>query len=733
MTTMVRSISHSPPLSVDDLSRAVTLIGREEKKPFEAPELRSGAKQPRPNQLNPAALGHLRRLCEETGELHSLDVEVAARGLAHRSAKSLLSAYDAVKALKAKGALEDARSAQALSAPLAAKLDDPDLPPRIRGHIHRLAGQELLENVTDPIKDETLRSLLVDRYGGRTDAPPPDLTLRERNRRQTTALLAVLDDSRIKAPLRQALLKQLGEVGDERALPALQALAADGPAPARAAAEAAIAAIEKAQRMTIVLASFEVKPYVSGGGLGNVMRELPKALAKMGHRVIVLTPRHTTIDRDALKDTGARGLIRGGAHGEEPFQILEEEKDGVEIYFIENDKYFSANRYGVYGDQYGDYGDNWKRYDFFSASIPQAIRKILGDEAPDIVQLNDAHTGAAAAYLKEAPGFENTKTVMAIHNLGAAYQGIYGADRLGDFCFGDMGVFYPMGPAEFHGAVNLLKLGLTQADAAITVSRQYMKEILTRTHGEGLHGVLRALDSRGRLWGNLNGIDNDAWDPATDPALPAHFSYADQEGKAECKAALQRRFGLPEEKDVPVIGVVARLAEQKGWDDVIGNISRTLERRRDVQYVLMGQGDKRIAAVLERLARRYPRNVAFDEDFTMEKEHQIYGGGDFFLMPSKFEPCGLPQMYALRYLSVPIVRSVGGLEESIQQFDPRRGEGNGFKFTKDVDQAVGRALAWYHRGEEARQTLLRNCALSDFSWQTTSAVEQAAFFRELFR
>lgn len=730
---MVRSVGSSGPLKGEDLARAASLVEAQKKEKTTPPELRSQAKTFQPLKVNQAALNRLQRLCEQTGELHGLDVEVAARQLAHRSAKSLLGAYDAVKALKAKGALEDARRAEALSPPLVAKLESPDLPARVRSHIHRLAARELLENVTDPVKDEALRGLLAKRYGGRTDAPPPDLTLRERNRRQTLALIAVLDDKRIPAALRQAVIAQLGKVGDADALPVLNRIAAEGTAPAQAAAEAAIGAIEKSQKMTIVLASFEVKPYAGSGGLGNVMRELPKALAAMGHRVIVLTPRHTTIDRNKLEDTGERGLIQGGAHGGEPFQILKDDKDGVEHYFIENDKYFSANRHGLYGDQHGDYGDNWKRYDFFSASIPQAIQKILGEESPDVVQLNDAHTGAAAAYLKTAPGFEETKTVMAVHNLGGAYQGIFGGEKLGDFCFRDMGLFYPMGPAEFYGAVNLLKLGMTQADATITVSRQYMKEILSEQHGEGLHGVLRALDARGTLWGNLNGIDNDAWDPATDPALPAGFTFADQSGKAECKAALQRQFGLPEENDVPVIGVVARLAEQKGWDDVIGNISRTLAERQDVQYVLMGQGDKRIAGELEALARRYPDNVAFDEDFTGEKEHQIYGGSDFFLMPSKFEPCGLPQMYALRYLSVPIVRAVGGLEESIQHFDAKRGRGNGFKFGADVDDTVQQALDWYHQGDQARQTLLRNCALSDFSWESTSAVEQAAFFRELFR
>jgi starch synthase len=558
------------------------------------------------------------------------------------------------------------------------------------------------------------------------------MTLRERNARQTLALTALLDDKKLGDPLTFAVLGQLGRIGDPSAVPALEKLEKTGKTESiRATARAAIDAIQKAQKMTIVLASFEVKPYAGTGGLGNVMAELPNALAKMGHRVIVISPRHATIDRNKLEDTGLRGNIQDGAHGGEPFQILKDVKDGVEHYFVENDKYFSSGRDGVYGDKRGGYGDNWKRYDFFSAAIPATILGLLGEQAPDIIQLNDAHTGPAAAYIKGwGDHFANTRTIMAIHNMNAGYQGRFGKELRRDFCFSRMNLFYPGGPAEFYDQINLLKLGVAMSDATITVSRQYMKEILTDEHGEGLQGLLRSIDARGRLWGNLNGIDNSAWDPATDEALPANFSFLDQSGKAACKAELQKEFGLPQRADTPVIGVVARLADQKGWDDVIANMRRTLESGKDVQYVLMGDGERWFEDQIRELMQRFPENIAFSS-YNNAKEHRVYGGSDFFLMPSKFEPCGLPQMYALRYLTVPIVKSVGGLEESIRAFDPDSGKGNGFKFDWAIDRAVNEALEWYGKGHEARQTLLRNCALSDFSWETSSAVEQVAFYREM--
>jgi starch synthase len=234
-----------------------------------------------------------------------------------------------------------------------------------------------------------------------------------------------------------------------------------------------------------------------------------------------------------------------------------------------------------------------------------------------------------------------------------------------------------------------------------------------------------------RLWGNLNGIDNAAWNPETDTLLPANFSFEDQAGKAVCKSELQKHYGLPQKADVPVVGVVARLSNQKGIDDIASSVRAQLQSGKQMQLVICGEGQEEPAAELRQLQAEFPDNIAFDPVFAADKEHTILAGSDFFLMPSRFEPCGLPQMYALRYLTVPIVRAVGGLEESISSFDQKTGEGTGFKFIDDLQGALHNALSWYGEGEEARQPLLKNCADADFSWDSASAPEQLAFFRRI--
>lgn len=739
----------SSPLRLTDLAAARAQLeappapppapAHDRRAPVEKPSAGRAAPAAFDAETRAAALAELEALADRFGEVTPLDVEARARQLSRAAGKSLRALHARLEGLKARGRLADPAHAEVMAPELLARLSQRDLPARVQRHVFGLASRDLSAMLAHPTKNRALRAAIAQaaaRYGVPRKAfdehaPPPNQPLKDRNFRQTTALLALLHDRRLPRELQLAFIEQLGRVGDARAEARLRGLSQRaGDVEVRAAAGAALAAVKKSQRMTIVFATMEVRPYAGTGGLGNVMKELPRALAKMGHRVLVITPRHTTIDRETLSKTKITGHIDSPV-ASEPFGVLHDHVDGVDHYFVENDKYFSANRFGVYGDEHGGFGDEADRYDFFSAAVPQVLKKVLGEEAPDIVQLNDAHTGPAAAYLKADPHFEGTKTVMAVHNLGAAYQGRFGPDVKDRFMFRGMGLMDAGGPAEFYGDVNLLKLGLTRSDAAITVSRAYKDEILTEQHGEGLHGVLRVLDAEDRLFGNLNGIDTKAWDPETDPLLPASFGFHDLEGKAACKAALQADFGLPVKPGVPVVGVVARLAEQKGWGDVVRAIEHAAASKKDVQFVLCGQGDKAIAGQLRELAARYPEMVAFDGGFTPTKEHRIYGGSDLFLMPSRFEPCGLPQMYALRYLTVPVVRAVGGLEESVEAWDPKRETGNGFKFDADVTRALDQALEWYGAGEPARRSLLRRCALSDFSWQTRSAVEQAAFYREV--
>ena len=650
-----------------------------------------------------------------------------------KSAPGLLGVFHAVESAAAQKALT-------MSEPAVRRLVLGRLPNSLAAHVRRLAGIELYQLFDDPDKDARYRSQIGVELEIRYGVPPSsqeelmvreDLTLREANQRKSRALVAWLTDTQLSDSVVTGSIERLGRCGSTDVLTDLRILERSAPTPEISeAVSAAIVDIQKAASMTIVFVSMEVNPQARRSGLGDVMRQLPRAIAKLGHQVIVITPRHAFIDRGRLYDRGKTGRVPG-LDGSESFRLLEDHRDGVEVYFVENDRYFSANRAGIYGDEHGDYSDNPERYDFFGAAVPVAIRKILGSKMPDIVQLNDAHTAPAAVYVGRDPAFRKTKTIMGVQNLGGVYQGKFDAGHLGHLRLDDFGLYYPCGPAEFYGQVNLLKLGLTQADATVTVGREYAKRIVDEEHGEGLHGVLNELSARRRLWGNLNGIDDTLWNPVTDGLIPANFSFKDQTGKQVCKAALQSRFGLPDSPDVPLIGVLGQLSRDKGLDDVVVAVEHVLACGTNAQFVICGCGDPAVASALRLLARKHPVHVAFDGDFASPKEHLIYAGTDFLLMPSVFEPCGQAQMLALRYLSVPIVRAVGGLRESVQTFDDETGAGNGFDFVTDVRPCMDRALKWYAGGARRRQTLLRNCAASDFSWERTSAVEQLAIYRRV--
>lgn len=739
----VRPRGKNAPVTASELKKAAALLAKGDVDDdaidgvdvTTSPSRRSGA------NVRNEDMKALRELCARYGAVHDLDVNALADKMSKTASTNLERLYASVQKLKTSGELKSPWRAETITDEVLQRVAKGDLTQRVARNVQKTARLELLKLFADPVKDKELHGLLVgdlkksfrvDDKTIRTHEVPPYIPLREKNERQENALLTLLYDPTLPADLKRVAVEKLASCASTDSIPTLQSFAKAETQLAGAVA-VTIAAIQKAAKMTIVFASMEVAPYAFAGGLGNVMAELPKALARMGHRVIVVTPRHTIIDRNKLEDTGKRLTVRH-PDGTEPAQILRDVVDGVEHYFVENGKYFSDGRNGLYGDSFGSYGDVAERYDFFSMAIPETIKAVLGDEKADVVQLNDAHTAPAAAYLKRDAAFADSKTVMAIHNLGGAYQGKFGAEKLQHCGFKDMGLFHPMGPAEFYGDVNFLKLGLVESDAAIAVSREYMHEILEKKNGEGLEGVLRMLHAEDRLWGNLNGIDTTSWDPAKDAALPAQYSFADQAGKRACKADLQKQYGLPVREGTPVVGVVSRLAEQKGIDDIVSTISRRMERGEDVQFVVCGQGDAALIAQLDALAKKYPNNVVIDTAFTKQKERRIIAGSDLFLMPSRFEPCGLPQMYAMRYLTVPVVRAVGGLEESVEQYDPSTKAGNGFKFGANdskttVDDALDDALAWFKSGDRA--ALVRNCALTDFSWDTTSAAEQVAFFRKV--
>jgi starch synthase len=735
LTVPLKPAGRPQKLTAAELTRAVAI--------FDAPKAEQGRSrllhEHGLDRVDRTNLTKLLKLAGHSGELRAVDVDAEAAQQRKSTAKSFKRIYDELAKMKASGALAVADDEGPVTPGLLQQVARSEASPRVEKVVQFRARLEALKLFTSVGRDERFRELVSTDIGTRfrhmplrVDAanPPYQLPLLERDQRRQNALLTMLFDRTTTAELAKLCVERLGLCGDMTALPTLESVKQKAAPELAKACEVAIRDIQKAQKMTIVFAAMEVAPYASVGGLGSVMDELPKALARLGHRVIVIAPRHTVIDRNKLEDTGKAFTVHSPA-GAEPARLLRDVKEGVEHYFVENGKYFSDGRNGVYGDAHGGYGDEAERYDFFSQSIPGTIEAILGKEKPDMVQLNDAHTGPAAAYLKAHPQLHDVKTVMAIHNLGAAYQIRSSPDKLDSFGFKNMGQFNPMGPAEFYGKVNFLKLGIARADAAIAVSRQYMREALEPQNGEGLDGLLRTLVAEDRLFGNMNGIDAKSWDPRTDPAIAANYDITDLSGKAKCKAALQKQYKLPVREGAAVVGVVSRMTEQKGVEDVIHTVEQRMAAGDDVQFVICGKGEKRYLDALKKLQARFPNNVRFDSDFTKTKERQILSGADLFLMPSRFEPCGLPQMYAMKYLTPPVVRATGGLEESVKAFNPWNRTGVGFKRGNDIDHAMRDGLIWLRSGGIGRDAVLRNCAATDNGWEARAAKEQLAIYRDV--
>jgi starch synthase len=474
--------------------------------------------------------------------------------------------------------------------------------------------------------------------------------------------------------------------------------------------------------MEILFVASEVAPWSKTGGLGDVAAALPRALAARGHAVVVVSPRYFTVD---VRQPGFEPLHRAVSVRGVPTTLWRHEAGGVVHLFVENDRAYASRR-GLYGDTHGDYGDNAERFAFL-ARAALAAPAALGLR-PRIVHLNDWQTGLAPFLLRHEhqgdPSLARTRTVFTIHNL--AYQGIFPKHAV--TALGLPWSVFHYQAMEFHDHLSFMKAGLGFADALTTVSPTYAREILTPEVGAALDAVLR--HRAGDLTGILNGIDVAEWDPARDPHLEAHYSAEDLTGKAACKAALQRELKLPVRSDVPVIGMVGRLAEQKGIDLVAVVLARL--GARDVQLVVLGSGQRSLESVFVRASRDHPERVAARIGFDEGLAHRIEAGADLFLMPSRFEPCGLNQMYSLRYGTVPVVRAVGGLEDTVEDHDGKD-RGTGFKF-RDYHPsalwgALGRALDAY-RNRAAWQGIMRRGMAQDFSWDR-SAAEYEALYRRL--
>lgn len=456
--------------------------------------------------------------------------------------------------------------------------------------------------------------------------------------------------------------------------------------------------------MKVLYATSEALPFIASGGLGDVAGSLPHALRKrlIGCRVVL--PMYDTIKQE-LKDT-----MKFITHISVPVAwrrqycgIFEAKYNGVIYYLIDNQYYFKRDTI------YGHY-DDAERFAFFSRAVLEIIPYI--DFKPDIIHCNDWQTALTPVYYSamyaNSPGYENIKTIFTIHNI--QYQGVYGKELLEDV----LGI--PADKAsllEYDGCINFMKGAIECADKVTTVSPSYADEILDPWYSHGLDSILN--ERRYKLRGILNGIDTVGYDPATDKCIKANFSADDISGKKIDKEELQKEMGLPVKPGVPVIGMVTRLVSHKGLDLVKGILDELLATS-EMQLVVLGSGDYEYESYFRWIAEKYPDKVGLRIGFVPELARKIYAGADMFLMPSKSEPCGLSQMVALRYGTVPIVRETGGLRDSIT--DCGDGKGNGFTFKSynahDMLDAIRRALTLYYNGDW-NDLVLRalNC---DFSW-----------------
>jgi starch synthase len=463
--------------------------------------------------------------------------------------------------------------------------------------------------------------------------------------------------------------------------------------------------------LNILLAASEVVPYAKTGGLADVSAALPKALSRFGHRVRAVMPRYD-IDKILSRSVRLPGQLRVPFDfGVRTSDVYVDRSGEVDVYFIDAPEYFAR------GKIYGEY-DDVERFAYFSRAVLE-FAKGLGERF-DILHLNDWMTGLVPVYLKtvysDDAALASARTLFTIHNM--AFQGLFDQSSLPKLGLPDS-VYRTEGGLEFYGAASALKGGLAFSDALSTVSPRYSQEIQTPEFGVKLDGLLRA--RRDNLYGILNGVDYDEWNPETDPLIASRYSVDDLSGKLECKRDLLRTFGLPEDLDRPLVGSISRLSDQKGFDLIFKSIERMLER--GIAFVLLGSGAEIYERGFQALRNAWPSRVGVYLDLSNELAHKIEAGADIFLMPSRFEPCGLNQMYSLRYGTVPIVRAVGGLDDTIENFDRATRLGNGFKFyeynSERLLEKFYEAIMVY-ADRELWRALMMNGMRADLSWNVSA-------------
>jgi len=449
--------------------------------------------------------------------------------------------------------------------------------------------------------------------------------------------------------------------------------------------------------MKIAMVASEVVPFAKTGGLADVVGALPLVLEDCAQEVIIIMPRYKCITDGKFRTSRVSKDVSSTTVGK-----------NIKVYFIENDLYFKRD--GLYVDKDGDYKDNLERFAFFCRRALDLLKEI--GFAADILHLHDWQSSLAAVYLKNLfgkhPFYRSMRSILTIHNLG--YQGIFSKDE-----FVKLGLeesLFNVSGLEFYNKVNLLKGGIIFSDFINTVSPTYAKEIQTEQLGFGLDGLLRQRKSV--LSGIVNGLDYYVWDPNTDIFITHNFSVQNIENKGYNKEKLQEICGLPVNKNIPVLGIVSRLVEAKGFDILTQGLDEICKM--DVQLVILGTGDLKLHRILEAAAKKYPKIISLNLKFDNPLAHKIYAGSDIFLMPSRYEPCGLGQLISLHYGTIPLVFKTGGLADTINK-------NNGFVFTsynkEDLLKQIKKAVLTFKDSKEWRRLII-NAMGCNFSWEASA-------------
>lgn len=468
-------------------------------------------------------------------------------------------------------------------------------------------------------------------------------------------------------------------------------------------------------RLKVLYLTPEAVPFAKTGGLADVAGALPEALHHMGIDVRLILPCYRAVleKRHDLERLDSSFWLQLGDAFLEARVLGGRTPQGVPVYFIEREDLF--DRPNLFGNNQGDYYDNCERFTFFAHAALKGIQTL--SFRPDIIHCHDWQTGLVPALLqgpyRAEDFFSRTRTVFTIHNIG--YQGLFPPAKIRITGLPPNRFYHPEG-LEYWGNLSLLKSGIVYADTLTTVSPTYAREVQTAEYGRGMEGIL--FRRRNALHGILNGVDYRIWDPSIDAHLPAHYDITDRSGKAVCKAVLLEETGLDRGLiDKPLLAMISRLDNQKGLDLLLAILDQLLVR--DTGLIILGSGDPHIQAALEQAVGRFPGRMALRTGFDDPLAHRIMAGADIFLIPSRYEPCGLTQMYALKYGTLPVVRATGGLQDTIDTFERETGRGNGFTFSNYAPdaffEAILQALSLF--GERDHWTALQsNGMAADFSW-----------------